>query len=148
MRADELAGLGLCDERPGYYGGKVIFSGVLKNVGKKSAPDYRVLLYAAELGPSCRFLRRFGSWNFLKIKIPKPILNNPSNGLHDLFKRPFVINGKVYRAYYAKDSNVFFFRTNEVIGPQDTIMTSTGRGCGPMSLRKSRSHIDLVTSNL
>lgn len=144
---DKYAGLGLSAAQPDYYGGKVVFRAHLKNIGTKAAPTYNVgtktaptyhlVLDAPELGPSNRFLRRFGSWNFMKVKVPKQVLSQPNNGLLDFFRRPLVINGQVYRAYYAKESNVFLFRTNECMGSQDAIITSKGNDCGPMSLSES-----------
>ena len=35
-------------------------------------------------------------------------------GLIKFFLKPFVINGQVFRSFFAKDENVFMFRTNEV----------------------------------
>ncbi|KAF7973846.1 hypothetical protein HWV62_14138 [Athelia sp. TMB] len=144
LRADPYAGLGFSDAEPDYFGGKVIFSGRLKNNGTRAAPEFSVVLDAPGLGPSCRFLRRFGSWNFMKVKVTKACQQD--SGLVEFFSRPFVINGKVFRAFYAKDSNVFMLRTNECVGSGLSIFTGKPGHCGPMSLRTycSRKHTNIV----
>jgi hypothetical protein len=86
----------------------------LKNIGTAKLPQYKLILERAALGPSCLFTRRFMSERFLTIKVPKQILNNPNNGLLELFLRPFVLTGRVFRAFYAKDENVFMIETDEI----------------------------------
>lgn len=95
---DPWGGLG-CDEAdPENYHGKVHFRGRLCNVGAKDAPPkYQIALLPAELGPSCFFTQSLGSSRFFSVKLSKDILNNPRNGLQELFLRPFVILGRVFR---------------------------------------------------
>ncbi|KAL0949476.1 hypothetical protein HGRIS_009529 [Hohenbuehelia grisea] len=118
LRKDPYAGLGF--RQPNYHGGKVHFEGKLKNraVTAKDAPRYAVGLERAELGPSCRFSRRFGSTRFLKIKIPDRELSRPDDELFEYFLHPFVLGSGVFRAYYAKDDNVFLVKTNETYDHQ------------------------------
>lgn len=111
LEIDAFAGLGFSSENPDWYGGKVHFRAKLMEQGRAG---FRVLLERAELGPSCRFARRFGSTAFLRVKIPMSVFNKPDNGLVDFFSRPFILNGRVFRAFFAKDDNVFLFRTNEI----------------------------------
>lgn len=77
--------------------------------------SYKIILDRCTLGPSCRFARRFGSSNFLRIKIPAGTLHKPDNGLNLFFSKPFVLWGRVFRSFYAKDDTVFLFRTNEIM---------------------------------
>ncbi|CAA7271027.1 unnamed protein product [Cyclocybe aegerita] len=104
-------GLGNNPNQPDWYGGKVEFRGRLSqqdgNVG------YKITLESCCLGASSRFTRRFGSWSFLRVKIPTQIFFS-HNDLERFFQRSFVIWGKVFRACYAKDDNVFFYWTNEI----------------------------------
>jgi len=102
--------LGFSSKSPGWYGGRVHFRA---KVIEQSRAKYKVVLERAELGPSCRFARRFGSTALLRIKIP-PSMFKLEGGLIKFFLKPFVINGQVFRSFFAKDENVFMFRTNEV----------------------------------
>ncbi|EAU84823.2 RNA-directed RNA polymerase [Coprinopsis cinerea okayama7 len=105
-----LANLGF-DENgqwTGEYGGKVEFRGSLHH---DPFTGFRVRLERPTLGPSTQLARRFGSKNLFRLKIMKG-----SQGHKDLLQflaRPFVICGGVYRAFYAKEQNVFFVKTNE-----------------------------------
>lgn len=50
------------------------------------------------------------------VKIPKKILNKPRNDLEKLFiGRALIVGGRVFRALYAKDTNVFFVEVDETI---------------------------------
>jgi RNA-dependent RNA polymerase len=111
LSQDPYAGLGHSQAFPGWYGGKIGFTGKLH----RDKGSYKIVLERCALGPSCRFTRRFGSKNFLRIKIPEPILHSADNRLIDFFRKPFVLWGSVFRSFYAKDETVFLFRTNEVM---------------------------------
>ncbi|KAH7915886.1 RNA dependent RNA polymerase-domain-containing protein [Hygrophoropsis aurantiaca] len=98
----------------GWYGGKVQFTAVLRDDSKTNKkPCYRIQLNWPEVGPSTRFKRQFGSKNFVRVQIPKSI-NAGDNGLVTFFSQRFVICGMVYRAFYAKDNNVFLVATDEL----------------------------------
>jgi len=106
-------GLGNNPKYPGWYGGKVQFQGKLKALEGPSN-EYRITLDTCSIGPSSRFTRRFGSWSFLRVKVPKKVFFAGNENLIAYLKRPFVIWGQIYRACYAKDQNVFFYQTNEL----------------------------------
>ncbi|KAG5220574.1 RNA-dependent RNA polymerase SHL [Salix suchowensis] len=89
MQKDQYACLGLSDD--GCYGGKIILGGKLDDSTSS------IKLDRAELGSSSRFLRRFGSRQFLRIKIPRKCTIK-----------------EVFRAFYAKEDNVFLFSCNEI----------------------------------
>lgn len=112
LAKDEYAGLGHSPDYPGWYGGKIEFRGKLQKDDK--ANSYKIVLERCTLGPSCRFTRRFGSKCFLRIKVPSRILHSNTSGLTQYFRKPFVIWGRVFRAFYAKDDTIFLFRTNEI----------------------------------
>jgi len=113
----------------------VQFTGRLKDTSSTKTPNYVVLLDRPVLGPSCRFGRRFGSHNILKIKLPKNIINKSNNRLLEFFMQPFVIHDDIFRRFYAKDHNIFLFRTNEVFSDcLVTTPTSPSASSGLMSL--------------
>nr|GAT59926.1 predicted protein [Mycena chlorophos] len=107
-----LAGIGMFPETEGWFGGKVHFRGTI-------GESYKVLLKPPELGTSSRFARRFGSCRILTLGLDKKLMNaNSKNGgtkLLNFLRRPFILGGCVFRAFDAKDGNVFFFATNEIV---------------------------------
>ncbi|KAG7449112.1 uncharacterized protein BT62DRAFT_1073637 [Guyanagaster necrorhizus] len=107
--------LGFNEVNNDWYGGKVNFRGKLKKTSEKgSSPSFKIVLEKAELGPSNRFARKFGSKSFLRIKVTKECLSYEKE-LVSFFKHPFILNGSVFRAFYEKDKNVFLFMTDEVV---------------------------------
>lgn len=59
------------------------------------------------------FARRFGSKHFFRLKLTKSLNRNPEKLLRFL-QRPLLLCGFVFRAFYAKESNIFYVKTNEV----------------------------------
>lgn len=59
------------------------------------------------------FGRRFGSKHFFRLKLTKGVLNRNSDQLMNYIRRPLILCGNVFRAFYAKDKNVFYVKTNE-----------------------------------
>jgi RNA-dependent RNA polymerase len=92
----------------------VEFRGRLQDGGPSNPFAYKVVLEKPQIGASCRFTRRFGSISFLRVKVPEMFLNRPNNRLTEFFSRPFILNGRVFQTFYAKDDNMFLFRTNEI----------------------------------
>ncbi|KII91170.1 hypothetical protein PLICRDRAFT_696285 [Plicaturopsis crispa FD-325 SS-3] len=113
-RLDPCGALGFNpDTPPQYYGGNIRFGGALV---ERSNNQYEITLDPLTKGSSCRFLRRFGSDRIMVVKIPKKILNKPRNDLEKLFiGRALIVGGRVFRALYAKDTNVFFVEVDETI---------------------------------
>lgn len=113
---DPYAGLGFDDKgtRQDFYGGRVRFRATLKDVGSKGKlPVYKFVLERAELGSSDQFSRRFGSKHFFRLKVPKHLINKHSEHLLEYLHKPVALCGHVFRAFYAKDANVFYVKTNE-----------------------------------
>lgn len=119
MGINQYAGLGFNEkgEYLNWYGGKILFHGKLYDAAAKGCkkPDkkYKLQLERAELGPSYMFARRFGSKNFFRLKLTKQVLNKNSDDLLNYLRRPLILCGSVFRAFYAKDANVFYVKTNE-----------------------------------
>ncbi|KAJ7693978.1 RNA dependent RNA polymerase-domain-containing protein [Mycena rosella] len=102
------------------YGGKVCFAGRVEiDQGIKT-----VMLDRCSLASSCRLCRRYGSSNFLRLKVSLKTLHSANTGLKEFFRRPFVIWGSVFRAFYAKEGTVFLFKTREMY-KNGTISEST-----------------------
>ncbi|KAF8522755.1 RNA dependent RNA polymerase-domain-containing protein [Hysterangium stoloniferum] len=113
LTADPASGLGTSHN--GWYAGRVHFIATLKVRGKGergSPPAYHIALQRAELASSQRFARRFGSRRFIRVCLPKKILNAENNGLVEYFKKPFLLCGRIFRAFEAKDRHVFLIETN------------------------------------
>jgi RNA-dependent RNA polymerase len=125
LSKNEFAGIGFSQDYRDWYGGKVHFRAQLRDLGSEEAPKYKVVLDRPELGTSCRFSRRFGSQSILRIKIPKDTLNRPDNKLVQFFLRPFVLSGKVFRAFYARSNHVFLYKTYETFNGNNVLPTRT-----------------------
>ncbi|EPQ58296.1 hypothetical protein GLOTRDRAFT_36051 [Gloeophyllum trabeum ATCC 11539] len=104
----------------GWYGGKIHFTGKMRE-------DGHIVLQRPELGPSCRFTRKYGSASLVRIKVPQKLVGDK---LREYCKRPFVILGRVFRAFYEKDLTVFLMQTDEVLSSDQNsvlIQKSDGR---------------------
>ncbi|KAI0646405.1 RNA dependent RNA polymerase-domain-containing protein [Trametes meyenii] len=101
-----------CANDRDWYAGRVHFTARLSK--DKPAGALHLGLDRPVLGSSNRFARRFGSRRFVRVRIPVDLLMKAvGDELREYFKRPFVFGGAVFRAFYAKENNVFLFRTNE-----------------------------------
>lgn len=99
-----------------WYGGKILFHGKLQDVSKKGEklPRFKLTLEPAELYTSNMFARRFGSKQFFRLKLTKLVMNTKhTDALMNYLCRPLILCGSVFRAFYAKESNVFYVKTNE-----------------------------------
>ncbi len=105
-------GLGNNPRFPDWYGGKVMFQGQLLD----DDGEYRIILDNCALGGSSRLTRRFGSWSFLRIRVPQTIFFGHNRDFMNFFLRPFVIWGRVYRVFDPKDCKVFLYWTSESSG--------------------------------
>lgn len=128
MSENEYAGLGCSESDNRWYGGKVHFTATLRQLEERrfhqNLCPYYLRLERAEIGTSTRFSRRFGSNSIIRVKIPKIVLYATRIGQEDtqseqelmqFFTRPFIILGRVYRAFYGKENTVFLIQTNERI---------------------------------
>ncbi|KAF9561155.1 hypothetical protein CPC08DRAFT_689324 [Agrocybe pediades] len=112
---DPFAGIGNNPDFGDWYGGKVQFRARLQ-VTQGPSPQqktFKIILEQCNLGASSRFTRRFGSWSFIRVKIPEEIFHDASNNLQAFFQKAFIIWDQVFRACYAKNDNIFLYWTNE-----------------------------------
>ena len=99
---------------PGWYGGKIHFAGrLVSNSGGRDT--FTVELEQPVIATSSRFTRRFGSHRFVRIRIDTKTAHEKAKSIHEYFQAPFIISGRVFRAFHAKENTVFLFMTNEVI---------------------------------
>jgi RNA-dependent RNA polymerase len=116
LQRSPYGGLGFDEnnEPLGWHGGQVLFHARLHSMSRDSNnPEYKLTLEPAELSSSHSFARRFGSKHFLRLKLTKAVLNKNSKQLLDYLRRPFILCGSVFRAFFAKNHNVFYVKTNE-----------------------------------
>jgi hypothetical protein len=105
--------LGFTPELESWYGGKVTFT--MRLHAAKDGAIHFVLEHPI-LGPSSRFTRTYGSAWLVRVRISKDIFSKPgpSEKLRTLLMRPFVLNGLVFRFFYAnKDHSAYLMATNE-----------------------------------
>ncbi|KAJ7781151.1 RNA dependent RNA polymerase-domain-containing protein [Mycena metata] len=114
LAKNPLSGLGLSLSAPDWFGGKVHFTGKLNPDPKSKHTPFKVVLKTPELGPSDRFARRWGSERFLTLSVSRDALKR-GEALINFLYRPFILGDHVFRAFDAKDGNVFLFCTNEMI---------------------------------
>lgn len=120
LRKSPYGGLGFDENKEflGWHGGQVLFHAKLRDLTpsrdrKSCTPQYKLTLEPAELSSSHSFARRFGSKHFLRMKLTKSVVNKHSKKLLDYIRRPLILCGSVFRAFFAKESNVFYVKTNE-----------------------------------
>lgn len=123
LRYDPYGGLGCNSDKeylqnyPDWYGGRIQFTGKLSLVNR--IPTFKVSLNRPVLGASNRFARRFGSRHVLRLQIPEDLrlaLQNIPGGdisLLSFFGRPLIVHDWIFRAFYAKEDNVFLYQTSE-----------------------------------
>lgn len=115
---------------PTWYGGKVHLRCKLTSGQKGSKQPFQITLEKPRIGPSTRFSRRFGSDNFIRVKIAQSLFYSSSkkDDLLEYFYRPFRFNDRVYRAFYAKDTTVFLVRTAEEWCRREEILKPSRNG--------------------
>lgn len=95
-----------CNPDSDWYGGKVDIPARLKIT---QDGNYKIVLEQPRLGASTRFKRQYRSKSFLFVKIPLDIRRKPKNQLMEYFKRPFILMGRVYRAFMLNEDTVHLF---------------------------------------
>ncbi|KAI0352282.1 hypothetical protein OH77DRAFT_1428830 [Trametes cingulata] len=107
-----LRGLGLHGEWEGtedWYGGKIQQVARLE----EEHGEFRLVLAPMEMRKSNRFARFLGSRRILQVSIPREMRNTRGDDLRKYFTRKFVLCGRVFVAFGAKDGKVFLMETNE-----------------------------------
>ena len=97
-------------DRTNWYGGKIQQIARLEVAGDGS---FRLALCRMESRKSHRFARFLGSRRMLQISIQRLLVNNRGDDLRAFFKQKFVLCGRIFVAFGAKDNKVFLMETPE-----------------------------------
>lgn len=84
LNRNPLSGLGCNNLQDDWYGGKIAFIARLRQEERvenksKNVPQYRLELDTPELSASTRFMRRWGSRRFLRVRIPESTIYQRNN---------------------------------------------------------------------
>ncbi|KAF8520442.1 RNA dependent RNA polymerase-domain-containing protein, partial [Hysterangium stoloniferum] len=113
LKEDTLSGLGGKNAPDEWYGGKIAFIAKLRQKEAKK-PVYHLELQAPEISTSTRISRRWGSSRLIRISIPDSILYQSNNGVLTYFKNDFIIHGRIFRPFYAKEHAVFLIQLDYI----------------------------------
>ncbi|KAF9471940.1 hypothetical protein BDN70DRAFT_868854 [Pholiota conissans] len=105
-------GLGLMGDWQGstdWYGGRV------QQIGRvlKKDDSFKVVLEPCESKRSYRFARFYGSRRFLCLGIPDDIIKSENDQVMAFLSQKFILCGRTFVAFHAKDSHVYMVETNE-----------------------------------
>ncbi|KAI0673977.1 RNA dependent RNA polymerase-domain-containing protein [Trametes maxima] len=92
-----------------WYGGKV------QQVARLEETDGKMhlVLAAMEMRKSCRFARYLGSRRMIQVSIPQEMRTQHGGDLTQFFLQKFLLCGRVFVAFGAKDGKVFLMETKE-----------------------------------
>jgi RNA-dependent RNA polymerase len=109
-----------------WWGGRVEQVAVLRRVEKKRnplvirskdnepPPEYTVELRQHRVhGKSHRFARRWGSRRFIQLRLPDPLFQNDRTHLQAYLNQPFILHGRIFRAFFASEGVVHLVETSE-----------------------------------
>ncbi|KAH0591428.1 hypothetical protein H2248_001505 [Termitomyces sp. 'cryptogamus'] len=92
-----------------WYGGKI--QQAAKLVGDKG--KYRIRLEPMENKRSYRLARFLGSRRVLQVKIPRDLIFEENKQLKDFMRHKFMLCGRVFVPFFAKDHAVYLVETND-----------------------------------
>ncbi|KDQ15608.1 hypothetical protein BOTBODRAFT_157888 [Botryobasidium botryosum FD-172 SS1] len=113
-------GLG-CSSDDNWFGGKIQqratitlrSSPVLHSSSLSPGDRFEIRLAPQEKGRSTRFGRAFGSRRLIQVSASKDIMYKHLDELMEYMTKGFVINGRVFRAFFAKDNHIYLTETAE-----------------------------------
>lgn len=74
------------------------------------------LRHQAIRGKSCRFTRQFGSRRFIQLGLPEDLTQDERSSLKEELLKPYLLHGRVFRAFSAQDGTVRLVETDENVG--------------------------------
>ena len=109
---DRGRGLGLMGDFQGasnWYGGRI------QQIGRvtKDGSSFTIKLERMESRRSNRFARYYGSRRFLRIRVSEEFLRTERDKVKHFFRRKFILCGRVFIPFHAKEKNVYLVETNE-----------------------------------
>ena len=95
-----------------WYGGKI------QQIGRllKDGSSYKIKLERLESRRSYRFARFYGSRRLLRIRVTEDLLRKERDDIKQFFKHKFILCGRVFVPFHAKEQNVYMVETNENYG--------------------------------
>ncbi|EIN08814.1 hypothetical protein PUNSTDRAFT_44349 [Punctularia strigosozonata HHB-11173 SS5] len=110
------------------YGGKIVFPVRARKRKDSNVPRFE--LERPELSSSDGFRREYGSSAFIRLRLGSSM---EYKKLGEFLHRPFVLCGRVFRAFRRKDESVFLIEVNEVLLGYDSPPPRYGDNCRPKS---------------
>ncbi|TFK42152.1 RNA dependent RNA polymerase-domain-containing protein [Crucibulum laeve] len=96
-------------EEPNWYGGRVQqLARLVKEEGK-----YEIQLEPLEKRRSHRFARYCGSRRIIQLRVADALVTNENAAIKDFLKRKFILCGRVFVPFHAKDNSLYMVETNE-----------------------------------
>jgi hypothetical protein len=91
------------------------YGGQIQQIGRvfKDGDSYKIVLEPLEKMRSYRFARFYGSRRFLQLRIPDDILKNENEKVKAFLTKKFILCGRVFLPFHAKDSHLYMVETNE-----------------------------------
>lgn len=109
-------GLGLMGEfegKPNWYGGQVQQIAHIRNSDQSESP-FHIYLETMEQRKSNRCARVLSSQCCLQLKVPKDMMHGPiSEKLRKFLSRKFIICGRTFLPFHAKEEKVYMMQSNE-----------------------------------
>lgn len=113
------------------YGGRIVFPIRARTRDNSNPGNAKLELERPELSSSDGFRREYGSSAFIRMRCDDKLAHHKELG--SLLCRPFVLGGRVFRAFRRKDGNVFFVEVDEVLPGYDPPPPRYGANCRPKS---------------
>ncbi|KAF9479421.1 hypothetical protein BDN70DRAFT_692461 [Pholiota conissans] len=112
IQENQGRGLGLMGDWQGstdWHGGRI------QQIGRvlKLDDSFKIVLEPCESRRSYRFARFYGSRRFLNLGIPDEILKTENDKVKAYLSHKFIICGRTFVAFHAKDSHVYMVETDE-----------------------------------
>jgi hypothetical protein len=130
LQKTETGGTGCISDDPQLQITEEPYGGLVEFVAKLSYDEqkkkFKITLLPPQTCPSTRLSRRFGSKRFFRLRIKSVHSGKYTSELMSFLQRPVVIMKRVFRAFTAKDSNVFFVQTYEEYH-NDRVITQHGK---------------------
>jgi len=107
--------LGEWDGQENWYGGRIQQVARLSKLRAwpVNGCAYTICLEAMEKRRSHRFARFCGSRRILQIRIPAKYIFEEATQLKEFFRQRFVLCGRIFVPFYAKDHSLYLVETNE-----------------------------------
>ena len=105
--------MGEFEGKPNWYGGQVQQIAHIRNSDQSESP-FHIYLETMEQRKSNRCARVLSSQCCLQLKVPKDMMHGPiSEKLRKFLSRKFIICGRTFLPFHAKEEKVYMMQSNE-----------------------------------